>query len=90
MRVTWDPNKARVNLKKHGIRFSDAEAVLFDPLGITVEDVSSRGEPRFITIGTDPLGQVLVVVYAYRETHVRLISARRATRKERHRYEEGV
>ena len=90
MRVTWDPEKARTNLRKHGIRFSDAEAVLFDPLAITVEDISSRGEPRFISVGTDSLGQVLVVVYAYRETHVRLISARRATRKEHHRYEEGV
>ena len=47
MRVTWDPVKARANLRKHGIRLSDAEAVLFDPLAISVEDLSARGESRF-------------------------------------------
>ncbi len=56
-------------------------------LPITIEDVAAEGEQRHITIGSDALGRVLVVVYAYRRDHVRLISARRATRSERREYE---
>jgi uncharacterized DUF497 family protein len=75
---------------KHGVRFADAECALFDPLGITTEDQIVRGERRFVSIGLDSLGRVLVVVYSYRGSDVRLISARRATRKERHQYEAAV
>lgn len=90
MRVVWDPAKARANLLKHGVRFSDAEGVLFDPLAITREDVTSLAEQRFVTIGADSVGRVVVVVYAPRGETLRLISARRATRKERHQYAEGI
>jgi uncharacterized protein len=90
MQVTWDPAKAGANLQKHGVRFSDAEGVLFDPLAITVEDRSATGELRFVSIGADPFGRVLTVVYTHRGDDLRLISARRATRKERLQYEEGV
>jgi len=90
MRVVWDPGKARTNLRKHGVRFSDAEGVLFDPNALTVEDPTAEGEQRLVTIGTDPLGRILVVVYMYRGEDLRLISARRATRKERQQYEAGI
>jgi len=90
MSIAWDGRKAMVNQSKHGIRFSDAEAVLFDPNAITRDDPVARGEPRFISVGTDALARILVVVYAHRGDEIRLISARRATRKERTQYEEGI
>lgn len=90
MDVSWDPAKAKANVKKHGVRFSDAETVLFDPLGLSMEDVESEGERRFITIGRDAVGRVLVVVYTHRDDDIRLISARRATATEIRTYEEGV
>jgi hypothetical protein len=82
--------KARANVQKHGVRFSDAEGVLFDPGAISEEDEESRGEQRFVSIGRDHVGRILVVAYTYRGEDIRLISARRATRRERHSYEEGV
>ena len=88
--VTWDPRKAEANFKKHGVRFSDAEIVLWDPLGITIEDAGDTDEQRLVTIGSDALGRILVVVFAYRDDEVRLISARKATKNERRVYEEGV
>lgn len=88
--ISWDPGKAKANLRKHKVRFPDAESVLFDPAGVTVEDPDSRDEQRFITIGLDALGRVLVVVYAYHEEQVRLISARRASRSEIEAYEKGI
>jgi uncharacterized DUF497 family protein len=88
--VVWDSEKARLNLKKHGIRFSDAETVLFDPNSLTREDMESKGEQRFVTVGMDALGYILVVVYMYRGEDIRLISARSATRRERMQYEERI
>ena len=90
MKVTWDPQKAETNLKKHRIRFSDAETVLFDPMALTIEDQDVEGERRFVSVGSNALGRVLVVVYTYREDAIRLISARRATPTERKYYEEGI
>ena len=90
MRVTWDPEKAKLNRRKHGIRFSDAEGVLFDPYALTEEDQAADGEQRYVTIGLDSLSRVLVVVYTYRGDDIRLISARRATRKERRSYEKRI
>jgi len=90
MRIEWDPLKAATNLRKHGIRFADAEAVLFDPVGITRDDPGSRSEPRWVTVGTDAVGRIIVVVYTYSGDDIRMISARRATRRERAQYEEGI
>ena len=90
MDVLWDSGKARVNLKKHGVRFSYAETVLFDPNALTREDMESEGEQRFVTVGMDSGGRVLVVVYTYRGEDIRLISARSATKRERMQYEEGI
>ena len=90
MDIVWDPEKARVNLKKHGVRFSDAETALFDPNALTREDMESEGEQRFVTVGMDALGRILIVVYTYRGEDIRLISARSATKRERMQYEEGI
>jgi len=83
----WDPAKARANLAKHGIRFADAIAVLEDERALTIRDPSSEDEERWITLGSDAMGRVLVVVYSWRGGNARLISARRATRRERKQYE---
>ena len=90
MKVTWDPAKAEANFRKHRIRFSDAEPALFDLMALTIEDETVQGEQRFVSIGSDALNRILVLVYTYRGDDIRLISARRATRKERKAYEEGI
>ena len=90
MKITWDPAKAESNFRKHKIRFADAEAVLFDPMALTIEDETTESEERFVSVGADALNRVMVVVYTYRGKDIRLISARRATRRERKAYEEGI
>ena len=87
MGIKFDPSKAAANLRKHGISLADAEAVLADPLAITVEDPDSLGERRFVTMGWGTAGELLVVVWTERDGDYRMISARRATRKERKQYE---
>lgn len=87
MRFQYDPTKAAANLRKHGVSFADAEGVLADPLALTVQDRDAEGEVRFITIGLGSAGELLVVVYTERHDVWRIISARRATRKERRSYE---
>ena len=89
MKVTWDPAKTKANQRKHGIDLADAATVLVDELATTIRD-DSAGEERYVTIGTDALGRVLVVVYAWAEGGIRLISARKPTKKERRQYEEEI
>ena len=83
----WDPAKARTNRRKHGVDFTDAVAVFFDDRARTLLD-ETADEERFVTLGLDALGRVLVVVWCWRNEALRLISARRATRRERSQYEE--
>lgn len=87
MIFTFDPEKAVANVRKHGVRFSDAEQVLYDPMALTREDIAAVGEERFVSIGADATGRILVVVYTYRDDEIRLISARLATSRERAFYE---
>lgn len=87
MPLEHDPVKAAANLKKHGVSFADAEGALFDPLALTIEDIGAVSEPRYVTIGLGSAGDLLVVVYTIRDGEPRLISARRATRRERKAYE---
>jgi uncharacterized protein len=90
MEIFWDPTKAKTNFRKHKIQFSDAEVALYDPMALTLEDEFAEGEQRFVTIGMDSLSRVLVMAYTYRGDNIRLISARRATARERKSYEEGI
>jgi uncharacterized DUF497 family protein len=87
MTIEWDSTKAQSNRKKHGISFPDAAEVLYDEFAITIEDTSSS-EQRHVTIGQDALGRILVIVYTWRGDKIRLISARKATARERAQYEE--
>jgi uncharacterized DUF497 family protein len=84
----WDPRKAASNFHKHGIRFADAVLALEDEHAVTMRE-DAYGEERWITIGMDAVGQVLVLVYAWRGDAVRLISARTATRRELGQYMEN-
>ena len=77
----WDCGKAVLNLKKHGIDFADAVSVLEDERAVTVAD-DYPNEKRFITIGMDSFGRILVVIYTWRKNRIRIISARKATAKE--------
>jgi len=83
----WDARKAAANLKKHGVDFADAALVLYDDRALTAQDLGDYGEGRLASVGLDPLGRILVVVYTWREQRVRIISARSATPAERKRYE---
>ena len=87
MSYEWDPNKAIANIEKHGIDFADAVTVFEDLNAVTIDDNPDYEEQRFITIAMDALGRILVVVYRWRGDIIRLISARKATKKERKQYE---
>ena len=86
MFIEFDPVKAKTNLRKHGVSFAHAEQALRDPMALTIEDPDARGEQRFVTLGSDALGRVLVVIHTQREERTRLISARKASRGEADRY----
>ena len=87
----WDPVKAAANAKKHHVTFEEAASVFLDPLALTFWDPDhSEGEDREITIGRSRRGRALFVAHTARESRVRIISARRATRQEQRQYEEGV
>jgi uncharacterized DUF497 family protein len=85
----WNQVKAKRNLRDHGVDFADAATVFEDDLALTTSDDAS-GEERFVTLGLDALGRHLVVVYTWRAEQIRIISARKASKAERRRYEEGI
>lgn len=88
MLFEWNRDKAATNLSKHRVSFEEAVTVFYDPLAATFEDADhSHGEHRLITIGYSSRNQLLVVCHTDRRGRVRLISARRATRRERNRHE---
>lgn len=90
----WDPAKAKTNWRKHGVSFEDAAALFLDPLAISVPDGEhSEAEERWVTIGRDSRGRLLVIVHtlpesSVKERKVRIISARKATKREMRQYEE--
>ncbi len=85
MGYEWDPRKSEGNATKLGIPFADAVAVFDDERALTIED-PFEDERRFVTIGLDAFSRVLVEVYTWRGDTIRLISARKATRRERATY----
>lgn len=86
MRFDYDPNKAASNIRKHKVSFADAEAVFEDPLALHRSDPDTEGEERFVAIGLGAAGELLVAVYTLRGATIRLISVRRATRREAKEY----
>ena len=86
MDFEWDERKARANLRKHKVDFADAATVFEDLRAVTVTD-ENLDEERYATLGMDSLGRQLVVIYTVRGERFRIISARRATRRERADYE---
>lgn len=87
MQFGWDALKAAENLVKHGVSFDEASTVFSDPLAGTILDPRHSTEERFITIGLSTSQRLIVVAHADRDDRVRIISARRATRRERRDYE---
>ena len=86
----WDITKAAANRKKHGVDFREAASVLDDTLSTTFPDPGhSRLERRYLTIGVSSSQRLLVVCHTEEGEELRIISARRATRRERRFYEEG-
>jgi len=95
MKFDWDPAKAEENLKKHKVSFEVATTVFDDLLHLSIEDPDSRREKRWVTIGFASTHKTLVVVHTDRldvdgTEVIRIISARKATRKEKTVYEEGI
>lgn len=84
----WNESKAASNLKKHGISFKQATTVFSDPLSNTINDpYHSQDEHRFLTIGCTKEGIMLMISHVDREERIRIISARKVTRRERRAYE---
>ncbi|MTJ50529.1 BrnT family toxin [Dolichospermum sp. UHCC 0259] len=90
MEFEWNPNKAELNFKKHGVSFQEAATTFNDPLSVTFPDPDhSIGESRYVIIEISRFRQILVVAHTDREDKIRIITARKATRQERKFYEEG-
>lgn len=80
--IEFDPAKAKVNLTKHRVSFAHTEQALRDPFAVTIEDPDAEGEARYVTLGMDALGRLLVVVHKTRGSRIRLISARKCSSSE--------
>lgn len=95
MLFIWDPTKAETNLRKHGVSFELAQTVFDDPLHVSVIEAKAVHEERWVTIGRAASQHTLIVVHMYRELSggeewIRIISARKATKREVHQYEKGI
>ena len=84
--IEYDPEKSATNARKHGVGFEEAATALLDPHALAQEDGMAEGEPRWVLLGLSAVGRLLTVVYTLRGDNVRLISARRATKKEERSY----
>ena len=91
----WEPAKAEGNRRKHGVTFEDVMGVFGDPLSLSLLDhESGQGGERWVTIGREPTSNLLLVIHTYvdlsaEQAAIRIISARRPTRREVRQYEEG-
>lgn len=90
MKFEWDPKKATVNIRKHGVSFQEAATIFSDPLAITFDDPDHVVvEKRYITFGLSLQNRLIIVSHTERGKRTRIISARLMDRKERKLYEEG-
>ena len=91
LQFEWDDAKARSNRSKHGVSFEEAGTAFADPLSTTIHDPdhSASREHRYLILGQSVFGRLLVVSHTERGDTIRIISARRANRRERRNYEEG-
>ena len=84
----WDEKKAEQNIRKHSVSFEEAATVFSDPFSITIYDpLHSKDEDRFVILGMSENNRLLVVIHTERGDKIRIISARKATKKERRQYE---
>lgn len=89
LHFAWDPTKAEANLRKHGVSFDEGSTLFRNPLAAVLPDPThSRLEQRLLIIGHSATGRMLLVVFAERPDHIRIISAREASAQERREYEE--
>jgi uncharacterized DUF497 family protein len=85
----WDPAKEKANRRKHGVAFRDAISAFMDPLSVTIPDPDhSMIEERLLLLGENHKGHLLVVSHTDREGRIRIISVRKADRRERREYEQ--
>jgi len=91
----WDPVKASDNLKKHRVSFDRAAEIILDPLTVSIPDEEhSEDEERWVSIGKDRRGSVLILIHTFlevsaEECRIRIISARKANKRETREYEES-
>ena len=90
MSIVFDPKKDRANQVKHGVSLVEADGVLDDPRGLTLEDETAESEQRFVTIGLNLFGFLRVVVWTSRGDDQRIISVRKANRRETKAYEKAL
>lgn len=91
MKIEFDPKKAASSLKKHGLSFDEAASCLLDPLALVRDDPDAGDEVRLVLLGMSHAGRLLTVCYTLREEDtIRLISARKATKKEERYYAQGI
>ncbi len=93
MYFAWDENKNQINIKKHGIDFKEAKSVFYDDNAILFDDIEhSEDEDRFILLGISDQSNICIVCHCYRESDevIRIISARKATKKEADCYVRGI
>lgn len=91
MRFEWDDAKETINIRKHGVDFDEAAEIFYDPVGLELYDKEhSDHEERFIRLGKSRRGRFLVTSFTERGETIRIISSRRATRREVRSYEEGI
>jgi len=90
LKFEWDETKAASNLAKHGVSFGEAASIFGDPMALTFNDPDhSEGERRYLTFGLSQMSRVLLVVNVERGSMIRIVSARKATKRERAIYEQG-
>jgi len=90
MKLDWDSAKAKASLTKHGISVSEVEPAFYDNFALSMPDMFSLSEERFVLIGRDALNRVLTISYMYRGEGIRIISARPATKAEHKSYEQRI